>query len=210
MKAIGGAGWEQSPPFGVLRVASYLMEFDPHRRPWARNIHDPNRWHLQSVLFRRRQNCKGGDIRDFGLWNGTLPAEDKVITAYMDDVTTQPTASATLASMISISPPTAGWIAATTTFTKNDYMSVLTTQLVGKTCRTRWNGRLIGTVHRVRRGPHCMGGIIYPGKFRQSQCSRASYGANSDGLNAKEPTLRHRQIQSDWANGDDGRYCWLV
>src|SRR4051794_41411526 len=63
----------------------------------------------------------GADIDLFGMWNGKIPAEDKAMTAYLDDVQNTTNGQPDPASNDFSSTP-AGWVGRNNNFVANDYI----------------------------------------------------------------------------------------
>src|SRR5437763_17109488 len=141
------------------------------------------------------------------MWNAKLPAEERPITGYLDDVTNTVNGQADPASNNFNSPP-AGWIGRNNTFTARDNI-VRPYHQFGWARALAFLDGLNGyspmyTIPDSDR--YCMGGIIYLASFANLNVPRASYGA---GLNGTLNTKDHHMFVSgrmklDWANVDAG------
>jgi hypothetical protein len=205
----GGAGW------GTVTTLSagpewhhYVMEFDPKAGfglgTLTIQIDD-----ISKVFYFGEDKLQksGGDIDIFGMWNGKLPAEEKVMTAYLDDVTNTTNGQRDAASNDFNAAP-AGWVGVNNSFTAKDYI-VRPYHEFGWAKSLPFLDGLNGystmyTIPDTER--HCMGGIIYLASYENLNVPRASYGASLNGsLNTRDHHMYVTgRVKIDWANVDAG------
>jgi hypothetical protein len=203
----GGAGWGTVTTFPAgPQWHHYVMEFDPDGGHGLGTFKVQFDGTSKVFYFGEGKIVKGGDIEIFGIWNGKLPAEDKAITAYLDDVTNTTNGQRDPASNDFNSSP-AGWVGCNNSFTGKDY-------IVRPYHEFGWAGRLphldgsngfspMYTIPESER--YCMGGIIYLASFDNLNVPRASYGASLNGtVNAKAHLYATGRLKIDWANVDAG------
>jgi hypothetical protein len=204
----GGAGWGTVTTISAGREwHHYVMEFDPKGGmglgTFTIQIDDVSK----VFYFGEEKLQKGGDIDIFGMWNGKLPAEESVMTAYLDDVTNTTNGQRDPASSDFNTAP-AGWVGVNNSFTAKDY-------IVRPYHEFGWAKSLpfldgqngynhMYTIPETDR--HCMGGIIYLASFENLNVPRASYGASLNGtLNTRDHHMYVTgRMKIDWANVDAG------
>jgi hypothetical protein len=204
----GGAGWGTIATFPAgPEWHHYTMEFDPAGGHGLGTFSVQLDGDSKVFYFGEDKIEKGGDIEIFGVWNGKLPAEDKVITAYLDDVTNTTNGQRDPASNDFNSAP-AGWVGVNNSFTKKDYII--------RPCHEFGWARTLPNLDGLNgfspmytileSDRYCMGGIIYLASFDNLNVPRASYGAS---LNGTLNTTDHHfyatgRFKLDWANVDAG------
>ncbi len=204
----GGAGW------GTITTLQagpewhhYTMELDPAGAKGLGTFTVEIDGTSKVFYFGEEKLKKGGDIEIFGMWNAKLPAEESVMTAYLDDVTNTTNGQRDPASNDFNMPPS-GWVGQNNSFTAKDGIVRPYHQFGWARTLSHLDG-LNGftpmyTVPETER--YCMGGIIYLASFENLNVPRASYGAGLNGrLNSKEHHLYVTgQFKMDWANVDAG------
>ncbi len=204
----GGAGWGAVATFPAgPEWHHYTMEFDPAGGHGLGTLSVEIDGHAKVFYFGENKIEKGGDIEIFGMWNGKLPAEEKPMTAYLDDVVNTTNNQRDPASNDFNSPPS-GWGGVNNSFTKKDYIIRPYHEFGWAKTLPNLDG-LNGfspmyTISETDR--YCMGGIIYLASFENLNVPRASYGA---GLNGTLNTRDHHfyatgRMKIDWANVDAG------
>src|SRR5204862_455998 len=114
----GGAGWGTITTFPAgPEWHHYVLEFDPAGGYGLGAITMQIDGTSKVFYFGENKIEKGGDIELFGMWNGKIPAEDRAITAYLDNVTNTTNGQRDPASNDFNSPPT-GWVGRNNSFTK--------------------------------------------------------------------------------------------
>ncbi len=204
----GGAGWGTITTFPAgPEWHHYVMELDPAGGYGLGSFTVRIDGVSKIFYFGENKIEKGGDIEIFGMWNGKIPAEDKAITAYLDDVTNTTNGERDPASNDFNSPPT-GWVGCNNSFTARDYI-VRPSHQFGWARTLPYLDGLNGyspmyTIPDSDR--YCMGGIIYLASFDNLNVPRASYGAGLNGtLNTKDHHMYITgRFKMDWANVDAG------
>jgi hypothetical protein len=202
----GGAGWGT-----VLTLPAgpewhhYVMEFDPDGAlglgTYTVNIDGTSK----VFYFGEQKLQEGADIDLFGMWNAKLPAEEKAMTFYLDDVTNTTNGQPDPASHAFNATP-AGWVGRNNSFTAKTYI-VRPYHQFGWAGSLTWLDGLNGaspmyTIPKTDR--YCMGGIIYLASYENLNVPRASYGAGLNGtLNTKDHHFYATgRFKIDWANVD--------
>jgi hypothetical protein len=204
----GGAGWGTVVTFPAgPEWHHYIMELDPKGAKGLGTFTIEIDGTSKVFYFGEEKLPKGGDLEIFGMWNGKLPAEESVMTAYLDDVTNTTNGRRDPASNNFDSPP-AGWVGLNNAFTAKDYIIRPYHQFGWAKALSNLDG-LNGftpmyTIRDTERW--CMGGIIYLASFENLNVPRASYGAGLHGtLNTKDHHLYATgRFKMDWANVDAG------
>jgi hypothetical protein len=202
----GGAGWGTvvTIPAGP-EWHHYVMEFDPDGA-LGLGTYTVNIDGTSKVFYFGEEKLKeGADIELFGIWNAKLPAEEKPMTFYLDDVSNSTNSQPDPASNAFNAAP-AGWVGRNNSFTAKDYI-VRPYHEFGWAKTLPWLDGLNGaspmyTIASTDR--YCMGGIIYLASYENLNVPRASYGA---GLNGTLNTRDHHfyatgRFKLDWANVD--------
>ena len=204
----GGAGWGTITTFPAgPEWHHYIMEFDPAGGHGLGTFTVQIDNTSKVFYFGEGKIEKGADIEIFGMWNPKLPAEEKVMTAYLDDVTNTTNGQRDPASNDFDAPP-AGWIGRNNDFTKKDFIIRPYHQFGWAKTLAHLDGldgfSSMYTIPESDR--HCMGGIIYLASFENLNVPRASYGAGLNGtLNAKDHHFyASGRFKIDWANVDAG------
>ena len=204
----GGAGWGTVTTFSAgPEWHHYVMELDPTAAYGLGTFTIQFDGVSKVFYFGDEKIKKGGDIEIFGMWNGKIPAEDKAITAHLDDVKNTTNGVRDPASNDFNSTPV-GWVGLNNSFTAKDYI-VRPNHQFGWARTLKYLDGLNGysPMYTIRESDrYCMGGIIYLASFENLNVPRASYGAGLNGtLNAKDHHMYITgRMKIDWANVDAG------
>jgi hypothetical protein len=202
----GGAGWGAITTFPAgPEWHHYVMEFDPAGGHGLGTFTVQFDGISKVFYFGEDKIQKGGDIEIFGMWNAKLPAEEKVITAYLDDVTNTTNGQRDPASHDFNAPP-AGWVGRNNVLTAKDYIIRPYHEFGWARSLPHLDGLNGFSPMYTISDRYCMGGIIYLASFENLNVPRASYGAGLNGtLNTKEHHLYATgRFKLDWANVDAG------
>ena len=204
----GGAGWGTIATFPAGPAwHHYIMEFDPTGGHGFGTFTVQIDSESKVFYFGEDKIQKGGDIEIFGMWNPKLPAEEKVITAYLDDVTNTTNGQRDPASNDFNSPPN-GWVGRNNSFTKTDYIIRPYHEFGWAKTLPHLDGlNGFSSMYTIAESDRCcMGGIIYLASFENLNVPRASYGAGLNGtLNTKDHHFYATgRFKMDWANVDAG------
>jgi hypothetical protein len=203
----GGAGWGTVTSFPAgPQWHHYIMEFDPTGGyglgTFTVRIDETSK----VFYFGEGKLEKGANIDLFGMWNGKIPAEERTMTVYLDDVTNTVSGQRDPSSNDFNAAP-AGWVGCNNSFTAKDYV-VRPNHEFGWAKNLKYLDGQSGfspmyTIADSER--YCMGGVIYLASFFNTNVPRASYGAGLGTLNTKEHHFfATGKFKVDWANVDAG------
>jgi hypothetical protein len=204
----GGAGWGTITTFQAgPEWHHYVMELDPAGARGLGTFTVEFDGTAKVFYFGEEKIQKGGDTEIFGMWNAKLPAEEKVMTAYLDDVTNTTNGQRDPASNDFNSTPS-GWVGVNNNFTARDYIVRPYHQFGWAKTLSHLDGlNGYSPMYAIPESDrYCMGGIIYLASFDNLNVPRASYGAGLNGtLNARDHHMVVTgRFKIDWANVDAG------